>query len=198
MRMARIIEKGFGGWFWVFVREFYFLVAAVMIMYGFHNVFMGKVPIIDQTLGGMTPENFATQGKPGLMLMAIAALIFIFVREAYKKSVCGDPFIKETLNQSIIKSFLFLVSLLPFVYGFAHVMDGDMPFPRALPQGWPLWVGLSLLIWGILMESVFRIWVQQVQQKAIAEQMAAVVLPRLDEQKRKELMTNLNGSNLPN
>jgi len=191
LRMARMIEKRFTDWFWVFVREFYFLAAATMIMYGFHNVFMGKIPIIDQTLGGMSPENFASQGRPGLILMAISALVFIFVRGAYKKSVCGDPFIKETLNQSIIKSFLFIVSFLPFIYGFAHVMDGGMPFPRALPQGWPLAIGLSLLVWGILMESVFRIWTQQVQQQAIAEHMVAVILPRLDNAKRKELMTNL-------
>lgn len=190
LRMARMIEKRFHDWFWVFVREFYFLAAALMIMYGFHNVFMGTIPFIDATLGGIKPENFAAMGKPGLTLMAISALVFIFIRGGYKKSVCGDPFIKETLNQSITKSFLFLVSFLPFIYGFAHVM-GVGPFPRPLPEGVPLIVGGSLLVWGILMESVFRIWIQQVQQRAIAEQMVAVVLPRLDDAKRKELMTNL-------
>lgn len=192
LRMERMIYKKFTGWLWVFIRETYFLIAAVLIMYGFHNVFMGKVPFIDATLGGMKPENFATMGKPGLILMAISAFIFIFIRGAYKKSVCGDPFIKETLNQSIIKSFLFLVSFLPFIYGFAHVMTaGTGAFPRPLPTGAPLIVGGSLLVWGILMESAFRIWIQQVQQRAIVEQLVAVVLPRLSEDKRKELMRNV-------
>lgn len=198
LRMARMIYKKFTGWLWVFIRETYFLVAAVLIMYGFHNVFMGKIPFIDASLGGMKPENFATMGKPGLILMAVSALIFIFIRGAYKKSVCGDPFIKETLNQSIIKSFLFLVSFLPFIYGFAHVMAtmgpggaGVAAFPRPLPEGAPLIVGGSLLVWGILMLSVIRVWIQQVQQRAIVEQLVAVVLPRLSEDKRKELMRNV-------
>lgn len=192
LRMARMIDKKFTGWLWIFIRETYFLIAAVLLMYGFHNVFMSKIPFIDATLEGMKPENFATMGKPGLILMAVSALIFIFVRGAYKKLACGDPFIKETLNQSVIKSFLFLVSFLPFMYGFAHVMTaGTGDFPRPFPAGAPLIVGGSLLIWGILMESIFRIWIQRVQQRAIVEQLVAVILPRLPDNKRKELMQNV-------
>lgn len=192
LRMERMIENRLGGWGWVFIREAWFLAAVLGLLYGFHNVLMGRVPIVDNTLGGLDPGNFATMGQPGLILMAIAAAFFIFIRGGYKKLACGDPFIRETLNQSVIKSILFLVGLLPFLYGFAHVMEGHGgAFPRPFPTGLSLTVGLSLLIWGILMESVFRIWVQQVQQRAIAEQMVAVVLPRLENAKRKELMVDL-------
>lgn len=193
LRMARMLENRFGGWGWVFLRETYFLLASLGILYGFHNVLKGHIPIIDHTLNGLDPENFAAMGGPGLILMGISAFIFIFVRGAYKKSVCGDPFLKETLTQSWIKSFLFLVSVIPFFYGFVHVMEAHGgPFPRSFPpNSLMLGIGLSLLIWGILMESVFRVIVQQVQQQAIVEQMVAVILPRVPEDKRKELMRNV-------
>ena len=84
------------------------------------------------------------------------------------------------------------MTFLPFVYGFAHVMTaGTGSFPRPFPTGAPLIVGGSLLIWGILMESVFRIWMQQVQQQAIVEQLVAAILPRLPEDKRRELMLDV-------
>jgi len=191
LRMTRMIYKKFSGWPWILVRETHFLITALLLMFGFHNVFMGKIPFIDASLGGMTPENFTTMGRPGLILMAISALAFIFMRGGYKKTI-GDPFIKETLKQAIIKSLLFLMTFLPFVYGFAHVMTaGTGSFPRPFPTGAPLIVGGSLLIWGILMESVFRIWMQQVQQQAIVEQLVAAILPRLPEHKRRKLMLDV-------
>lgn len=191
-RMARMIENRFGGWLWVFIKESWLLLASLGILYGFHNVLMGTTPIIDWTLPGLNPEHFATMGRPGLILMAIAALFFIFIRGGYKKLACGDPFIRETLNQSVIKSILFLVGFLPFLYGFVHIMAArGGAFPRPFPEGLSLTIGLGLLTWGILMESVFRILVQQVQQRAIVEQLVAVVLPRLSGDKRKEIMRSV-------
>lgn len=189
--ITRVVRIGTGkltDWVLQILKESWFLAGSLGIMYGFHNVFMGHVPILENTLEGMAPEKFAVMGKPGLILMAFSALFFIFVRGGYKMLACGDPFIKETKGQSAVKALLFLSGYLPFIYGFAHVMEGSAPFPRPLPEGPTLFVGLTLLIWGILMLGPIRIVIQRVQRHALVAQMAAMLLPAMPAPIRKRVL----------
>lgn len=187
-RMVRLGQGKLSGWPVQIVKETWLLAGATGIMYGFHNAFMDKVPIVDQTLAGLTLQFWATSGKPGLILMLVSGLFFIFVRGGYKMIVCGDPFIRETPSQSRIKMLLFFIGFLPFVYGFAHVMAPGAPFPRPPHTDLRLSVGLALLIWGILMLGPIRIWIQQVQRHALVSQMAAVLLPAVPGAMRRQIL----------
>lgn len=192
--ISRIVRLGRGklsGWSIQVVKEAWLLAGSLGIIYGFHNAFMSKTPLLDQSLIGLTPQFWATSGKPGLILMAISALFFIFIRGGYKMLACGDPFIRETPGQSGTKALLFFAGFLPFLYGFAHVMAAGAPFPRLPNTDLRLFVGLALFVWGVVMLGPIRIRVQQVQRHALVAQMAVVLLPAMPAGVRRRILNQV-------
>lgn len=187
-RMVRLGQGKLSGWSIQILKETWLLAGSLGVIYGFHNAFMGKTPFLDQSLVGITPQFWAASGKPGLALMAISALFFIFVRGGYKMLACGDPFIRETPAQSRTKALLFFTGLLPFFYGFAHVMSAGAPFPRLPNTDLRLLVGLALFVWGVLMLGPIRIRIQKAQRHALVAQMAAVLLPAMPEDVRRRIL----------
>lgn len=187
LRLARVLEDRWTGWGAIILREGWLVLAALALLFGFHNVFMGTIPILQPSLMGLQEMRFLEAGLPGLISTGLAALFIIFVRGGYKKAI-GDPFIKETLRQSIVKAALFLVGFLWLFYSFLHVMGG-LSFPaRPNTEFYPALIGWSLLVWGVLMLGPIRIWAQRNQRLGIAEQMAAVLLPAQTPEKRIAVM----------
>jgi uncharacterized membrane protein len=187
LRLARVLEDRWTGWGAIILREGWLVLATLALLFGFHNVFKGTVPLIQPSLAGLEEIHFREAGLPGLISTALAALFIIFVRGGYKKAI-GDPFLKETLRQSIVKAALFLVGFFWLFYSFAHVME-EQPFGSGPnTEFYPAIIGWSLLVWGVLMLGPIRIWAQRNQRLAIVKQMVAVLLPAQPPEKRKEVM----------
>jgi hypothetical protein len=186
-RLARMLGNQRSGWIAVILREGWLILATLAIYYGFHNAFHGSVPVFQPSLSGLEPDRFASSGLPGLISLVLAALFIVFVRGGYKKAI-GDPFIKETLRQSIIKQALFLVGFVWLTYSFASIMTGR-PFGSAPnTQASPALIGWALFIWSGLLLGPIRIWAQRNQRLAIAQQMVTVLLPAQPLERRKEVM----------
>lgn len=194
MRAARMTQNKWGGWGAVILRESWLVLASLSLLYGFHNVFGGKIPTQSDYwfLNGLMPEHFSEAGFPGLISLVLAALFIIFVRGGYKKYI-GDPFFKETLGQSIIKQILFLIGFIWLFYSFAHVMEEKPFFSGPTPiEMWPAaLIGWSLFFWGVLMLGPIRIWAQRNQRIGIVKQMAAVFLPASDRETRERVLEKM-------
>lgn len=189
MRLARVSAGRWRGWGAVALRETYLVLAALAVLYGFHNVFMGKVPLVDMTLGGLEADHLADAGLPGLVSLALAGLFLVVIRGGYKRWI-GDPFIRETSAQSAVKQLLFLVGIVWLLYSFAIVMTGH-PFlrgPLINTEPAPLVLGLVLFGWGILLVGPIRYWAQRNQRLALIGQMAIVLLPAMEPEQRKAVM----------
>ena len=190
MRLARIAFDRWTGWGAVILKEGYLVLASLVLLFGFHNVFKGTIPLLQPSLAGLEAEHFAEAGLPGLISTGLAALFIIFVRGGYKKSI-GDPFIKETLSKSIVKQVLFLIGFIWLFYSFAHVME-EQPFGNGPTTLWPpALIGWALFAWGVLMLGPFRIWAQRNQGVAIVRQMAAVILPSQPADVRKRALLKI-------
>lgn len=189
MRLARVSLGRWTGWGAVVVRETYLILAVLAVLYGFHNVFMGKTPLVDQTLIGLEADRFAEAGLPGLVSLVLAGLFLVFVRGGYKRRI-GDPFLRETRRQTVAKQALFVVGIVWLLYSFGVIMTGR-PFLRAplvntAPA--PLILGLALFVWGVLLVGPIRAWAQRNQRLALIGQMATVLLPAMAPGQRKAVM----------
>lgn len=202
MRLARVASDRWGGWGAIVLRETYLVLASLATLYGFHNVFMGKVPLVDQTLIGLQAEHLADSGLPGLVSLVLAGLFLVFVRGGYKRRI-GDPFIRETRGQTAVKQILFLIGIIWLIYSFGILMTGR-PFLRApLVNGEPapLALGLALFGWAVLLLGPIRAWAQRNQRLALIGQMATVLLPAMEPERRKavmlRVMDGLSGCSAP-
>jgi hypothetical protein len=178
MRLARVREGRWAGWGAILLREALLVVGALAIGYGFHNAFLGTTPFT-------VPLRIDAPGfDQALAIIGGAALFLIVVRGAYKKAI-GDPFIRETVGQTWLKEILLVVGLVPLYYGLMSLLHMD---PMHLEAGvgglrtlenaaliWP--IGLPIFLWGLAVLIPFRVLAQIEQRKALARQMAAVVLP---------------------
>jgi hypothetical protein len=180
MRLGRLISGRWTSWWATVAKELYLVLASLAVLYGFHNVFMGRRPILDPSLLGLEPRSFASAGLPGLISLLLAAAFLILVRGGYKRGI-GDPFLQETLPQTVVKDLLFLVGYVWLFYSWGTIMTGR-PFlatPLVNPQPEPLLVGGLLFLWGLILLGPIRVWAQRNQRLALVGQMAAVLLPSL-------------------
>lgn len=179
MRMRRMRDKAWTGWWAVLIREGICVLTFLSIGYGFHAAFMGVSPFTVPILTGH-PHFW-----PALGITLAGACWLIFVRGAYKKYVIGDPFIRETTDMAIAKHVLLVVGILVLVYGFMSLLSLD-PMHTEMGIGglrsfsntaqiWP--IGLPFILWGVILLVPVRAFVQHNQRHAIVAQMAAIILP---------------------
>lgn len=127
MRRARMIAldswmgPGLRAGLWV--KEAFLFLGLFFLVYGFANVYMGKVPFT------WTPgDPMGTGGHPewwGLAFLAAAIFILVPVRGWYKTRIPEPPAIK----QDLIKNTLLWLGFLPLIYGFFLLfMGGCQPF----------------------------------------------------------------------
>lgn len=194
MRLSRMRDDRLGGWIAVFLRELMLVAAALGIGYGFHNVFAGTTPFT-------TGLNTDGDGFwPSIAIMAVSTFWMVVVRGAYKKLVIGDPFIKETPTQALVKHAMLTAGLFGLFYGLIALLhQTDM----GIQMGWDtlrtpedqtgemIAIGTGLFTWGIIVLIPFRVLAQHFQREAMVAQMAAVIVPYQTETARVKLMTRI-------
>lgn len=111
-----------------------------------------------------------------IIFIGLSSIFLVIVLAIVKWMKNLENYLKDKDGKGPLVFFNFKKELLPMLGGYWL-----LALLLFLFFGWP-W------LWVILMVTVFRIIVQQAQQRAIVEQMVAVVLPRLAEDRRKELM----------
>jgi hypothetical protein len=179
MRIRRIGMNEWTGWGATIVREAFLVLTALAIGYGFHNAFLGATPFT------IPIDTRHPDFVPALLITLAGALWIIFVRGWYKMYVIGDPFIKETPWQTLVKSVLLVVGLVPMFYGLMSLLHLDPMHIGAgvgglrHPGNWAglWWIGGPFFLWGLIVLIPFRVLGQINQRRAIIQQMAAVVLP---------------------
>lgn len=192
MRVTRMREGRWGGWPAVFLRELLLVVAALSIGYGFHNAFLGAIPFTVRI-------RTETPGFWQAVVIDIYAILWlVFVRGGYKRRI-GDPFIKETILQSVFKQIMLVVGLIPLYYGFMSILSMDEMHIKAGVAGlrsranmaliWP--VGIPIFIWGLIMLIPFRVLIQYYQREALVAQMAGVILPSFTEEQRRRVLVKM-------
>lgn len=187
MRMQRLINNRWTGWDAVILRELFLIVTALGIGFGFHHVFKGWVPFSPQTFEEIHEATEHGHQPLGLILLALAILWLVFVRGRYKKSI-GEPFIKETVAQTLVKEILLVIGMVPLFIGFMLTIESHFGELNPAPQ---MYFGLGFLLWGLIVLVPFRVLSQINQRRAIAQQMAAVLLPAQIPGVRRTVLTKI-------
>jgi hypothetical protein len=193
MRLGRLGFNRWRGWGAVIVRETFLVVTALAIGYGFHNAFLGATPFT-------IPINTAHPDFiPALLITFAGALWIILARGWYKRHVIGDPFIRETPGQTLVKSVLLVVGLVVLFYGFMSILHMDTMHINAgvgglrRPSNWAglWWIGGPFFLWGAIVLTLFRVLGQIAQRRALVEQMATVILPAQAPEVRHAVLLNM-------
>jgi hypothetical protein len=175
-RLSRMAFDKRSGYWATVAREAYLLLAVTALLFGFHNFFGGVTPLTRNVLMGSTE---------GLAIMAVSAFFLIVVRPWYKKNVIGDPFLVESIRESLIKHSILVVGLVGFAYGYLNVMLGGFPrIPNAGDNLYLSMLGLATVAWGIVLLVPVRAWAQANQRRAMMGQMVQVLLPSLGDDSR--------------
>lgn len=161
------------------LKEIYLIAAISLMLFGAHNFFGGVTPFTRNVLKG---------SSQGLALMVISGALCVILRTAYKRHI-GDPFIKETYRQSVIKDSILVVFMAVYFYGLINVMVGGFPrLPNAGSMSYLNFIGMGLFIWGILLLVPVRAWARQNSKFGLMEQMMTVLIPSLPAEDRKSFM----------
>ncbi|PSN94347.1 hypothetical protein B9Q06_09380 [Candidatus Marsarchaeota G2 archaeon ECH_B_2] len=164
------------------LKELWLIGGISLMLFFAHNFFGGVTPFTRNVLAGSTP---------GSLIMVASAALIILLRSAYKKRI-GDPFIKETVAQSLVKDAILVVGMTAYFYGYIAVMVDHFPRTPNLGPNLPLTlIGLTLYVWGVLLLLPVRAWARQQAKKPVIEQMLSVVLPSLDPERRKAALRNM-------
>ncbi len=161
------------------LREIYLIAATSLMLFGAHNFFGGVTPFTKDVLKGSTE---------GLAIMLISGALCVILRTAYKRHI-GDPFIKETYKQSVIKDSILAVFMLIYFYGFISVMTGAFPpLPNNGSASYLTLIGAGLVAWGVILLVPLRGWARQNVKFGLMEQMMVVLLPSMKPDGRKAIM----------
>lgn len=164
------------------LRELLIVMGALDIMYGFHNIFRGSNPFTDDAIvwhwGGF-----------GVVLGAAALLVV--GRGILFKRWLGDPFVRETPAQSLVKHLLSFAGLGGLAYGFIVTVAGDWFTDFA--SRWALGAAIPLLAFALLLLVPGRLLAQHVQRRSLMSQMMTTILPRASERDRRAVMAAMLG-----
>ena len=181
MRMQRVRFDRWYGWGGVVLKETWLIVTMMGIAFGFRQAFMGKIPF---TVPVKTDHDLFWEA---VAIMVAAGLWLVFVRGGYKKAI-GEPFVIETVPQTLVKEFLLVIGLVPFFYAFMSMLQAQW---LGFNSGYMLLIGLVGFWWGVLMLTLFRNIGQEYQRRGILKQMAAVILPHQRPEIRARVMQTM-------
>ncbi|MBI4306002.1 MAG: hypothetical protein HY678_06745 [Chloroflexi bacterium] len=192
MRMRRMRDGAWTGWAATVIREGLLVIAALSVGYGFHNAFLGADPFT-VTIFVSDPDFW-----PALSIVLGAAFFLIFVRGGYKRAI-GDPFIRETLTQSVVKQVLLVIGVITLFYGLMSMLSMDPMHTKMGVNGLRTWdntarlwsVGVPIVAWGLFMLIAVRVIIQHWQRHAIVAQMASVILPSQKPPQRARLVAGM-------
>jgi hypothetical protein len=179
-RMLRMTTGRARGFLATAGKEFYLLGILTLMLFFAHNFFGGVIPFTMNVLKG---------SAFGLELMLISGAVLVVARSAYKMHI-GDPFFRETVQQSLLKDLLLLIGVTVYLYGYLNVMVGHTAINSG-PQAYLAWIGLGLYAWGVVFLLPVRAWARIREQQGILEQMVHVILPSLSEPSRDRTVEGL-------
>lgn len=184
MRRARFLEldtwmgKGFRPGLWA--SQVFLFVSLFVLVYGFANVFMGKVPFTwvpgDPMGKGSSPEWW------GLAFLAAAFLVLVPLRGWYKTTLHEPP----TVGQGFISQFMVWLAFLPLIYGFFLLFMGKWQHFYG-PDSPSFWWGVWISALGFLMVGPLRAYAMREEFKGTLE----IMIPRmadLSEEQRRIMM----------
>lgn len=179
-RMLRMTKGRTRGFLATAAKESYLLAILTLMLFFAHNFFGGVVPFTMNVLKGSVF---------GVELMLVSGGILVVVRSAYKMRI-GDPFFRETFQQSLLKDLLLLVGVTVYLYGYLNVMLGHVTINSG-SAAYLTWIGLGLYAWGALFLLPVRAWARTREQQGILDQMVCVVLPSLPGPSRDRTVDSL-------
>jgi hypothetical protein len=118
LRVRRIRDDKWTGWLPLILRELLLVVTLLNIGFGFHNVFKGQMPF------GESHTAFHEYTWVPVLTLVLGAAFLIGVRGAYKRRI-GDPFIKETLGQTWVKSLLYVLGAFVLFWSLMSILDTE-------------------------------------------------------------------------
>jgi hypothetical protein len=155
MRMRRARFLGLDNWMGpgfragLWVKETFLFVGLFLLVYGFANVYIGKVPFTwtpgDPMGKGGLPEFW------GLAFLAGAFFILVPVRGWYKTRLSEPP----TLAQEFAKGILVWVAFLVLIYGFFLLFNGEWQTFYGFDY-YNFWWGVWISVLGFLMIGPLR------------------------------------------
>lgn len=156
MRMRRARTLGLNGWMGtgpragLWLKEAFLFFALFALVYGFANVYMGKVPFTwvpgDPTGKGGSPEWW------GLLWLGLAFVILVPVRGWYKMRIAEPP----TVAQDVTKQVLLWLGFLPLIYGFLLLFQGHWLRFYGFDY-YNFWWGVWVTVLGFLMVVPLRV-----------------------------------------
>lgn len=149
--------KGMAG---IWPKEAFMWGGLVILMYGFLNVFMGKVPF--------TWAPAVHWG--GAVLLAISVIIIIPIRGWYKLTL---PEGAESWSQRIISQLILWIGIIVLFFGFFTFFMGSYPVLNTGSYGF-IW-GLWLFILGFLTFIPFRVLTLRNELKATIRIMVGAI-----------------------
>lgn len=186
MRMRRARFLGLDTWMGpgmrlgLWVKETFLFVGLFLLVYGFANVYMGKVPFTwmpgDPMDKGASPEYW------GLAFEAGAFLILVPLRGWLKTRLAEPP----TLVQEIVKGILVWVAFLVLIYGFFLLFMGDWQYFHGFNY-YNFWWGVWISLLGFLMIVPLRAIAQRDEFRGTLQ----IMIPRmadLPEDQRRLMM----------
>lgn len=123
MRMMRARMLGLNKWTGsglragLWLKELYLFAGLIALVYGFANVYMGKMPF---TWHAGEPMNQPGPDWWGLLYLGIAGLILVPLRGWYKTTLPEPP----TFGQALLKNFILWLGFIPLIYGFLTLLMG--------------------------------------------------------------------------
>jgi len=175
--VSRMVYDKYRGLGITALKEFYLIVGISLMLFAAHNFFGGVTPFSRNVLAG---------SSQGLAIMVISAAFVIIARSLYKRHI-GDPFIKETIGQSLVKDVILAGGMSVYFYGYINVMVGRAVFNSG-PSLYLSLIGLGLYLWGLILLIPLRAWARQNQKFGLMRQMVEVMLPSLNEELRSKVM----------
>jgi hypothetical protein len=116
LRLRRIRDDRWTGWSGPILRDLLLVATIVNIGFGFHNVFKGFTPFVTSET---TLHTYSWVPLGGLIL---ATLFLVFVRGGYKRRI-GEPFIKETIQQTWVKELLYAAGVFVLMWSLMSILD---------------------------------------------------------------------------
>lgn len=172
MMRARMMEGKWRSWKGIIPKETLLIVGMILIVYGLFNAYMGR-----------TPFTWAPKGNlGGLAMMIIASIFLIFARGGYKLKI--DE-LTETKRQTATKHILYVIGIVPLIYGLAVVLMGEFLTLQGGPE--VTW-GIPLLMLGFTLIVGVRTMALHNKRLGIIEHMMTFMLPMMTEGRRQNIM----------
>lgn len=157
-------------------------VGLLILMYGFLNAFMGRVPFVD-----LLPKG---ERAPVAVVLIVLAYLILLGRELYKRRLEEGA---ETTGEMVIKQLWLWAGTLSLIYGYITLFMGRfmVPHPATNPRGFA--IGLVLVVAGVALILPVRISALRNEFRATIRIMIGL-LADMPEAERNGMMRRMMGA----